>query len=196
MMVRRVVETIIPTAHGDFACFGFVDDVGCEHVALVCGDLTTAEAPRVRLHSECFTGDVLGSRRCDCGPQLDRALAAIAADGVGVVVYVRGHEGRGMGLVEKLRAYRLQDDGLDTVDANLRLGFPVDARDYAPATGILADLGVARARLLSNNPAKLDALRAAGIDAVAEPLVIEPTDRNRAYLDTKRTRLGHTLPAF
>ena len=196
MTVERVVTTTIPTDWGDFDCHGYVDAAGCEHVALVRGDVGAAAAPLVRLHSECFTGDVLGSHRCDCGDQLDHALAAIADEGVGALVYLRGHEGRGMGLIAKLHAYRLQDNGLDTVDANIELGFPVDARDYAAGAAVLRDLGVDAVRLLSNNPAKLGALHAAGFTATLEPLVIEPTDRNRSYLDTKRQRLGHTLPVF
>lgn len=194
--VRRVVSTTIPTEWGEFDCLGYVDDDGIEHVALVRGRPADVDAPLVRLHSECFTGDVLGSQRCDCGPQLAGAFAAIDAEGVGVVVYLRGHEGRGMGLLEKLKAYRLQDAGLDTVEANLELGFPADARDYGAGAAILLDLGVRSVRLLSNNPAKLAGLAANGVSGRLQPHVIEATDRNRTYLDTKRTRLGHALPAF
>jgi 3,4-dihydroxy 2-butanone 4-phosphate synthase / GTP cyclohydrolase II len=196
--VDRVVETVLPTDHGVFRCLGYIAESGNEHVALVIGDPSRPSSvpPLVRLHSECLTGDVLGSRRCDCGPQLDEALRLVAAAGNGVVVYVRGHEGRGIGLIEKLRAYRLQDLGLDTVDANLELGVPVDGRDYVDAAAVLADLGVTSVRLLTNNPAKRVGLERHGV-AVHEmvPLVVPPTDASRRYLDAKRDRLGHRLPA-
>lgn len=197
--VERVVETVLPTDHGVFRCLGYGGATGSEHVALVAGDpadASTAVAPLVRLHSECLTGDVLGSHRCDCGPQLAEALRLVAAAGCGVVVYLRGHEGRGIGLIEKLRAYRLQDLGLDTVDANLELGHPVDARDYADAAGILVDLGVHRIRLLTNNPAKRAGVECHGI-VVDEmvPLLVPPTVTSRRYLDVKRDRLGHRIPA-
>lgn len=196
--VARVVETVLPTDHGVFRCLGYVGATGSEHVALALGDSvggSTGVAPLVRLHSECLTGDVLGSHRCDCGPQLNEALRLVAAAGCGVVVYLRGHEGRGIGLIEKLRAYRLQDLGLDTVDANLELGHPVDARDYADAAGILVDLGVHRVRLLTNNPGKRAGVERHGI-VVDEmvPLLVPPTDTSRRYLDAKRDRLGHRLP--
>ena len=148
----------------------------------------------VRVHSECFTGDVLGSRRCDCGEQLDRALAAIAAEGAGVVVYIRGHEGRGIGLRHKLEAYELQDQGLDTVDANLALGFDVDARDYGVGAQILASLGVTRMRLLTNNPAKRAGLEGHGLVTVERvPLLTTPRPENTSYLSTKRDRMAHEL---
>ena len=149
------------------------DDV--EHVAYVMGDVDGGDPPLVRVHSECLTGDVLGSRRCDCGDQLDASLRLVAAAGSGVVLYLRGHEGRGIGLLEKLRAYELQDAGLDTVDANVRLGHPVDGRDYAAAAAVLADLGVGSVRLLTNNPRKREAISSHGVHVVAtEPLVVEP----------------------
>ena len=196
--VARVVETVLPTDRGVFRCLGYVGAAGNEHVALTLGDpasVANGVAPLVRLHSECLTGDVLGSHRCDCGPQLDEALRLVATAGFGVVVYLRGHEGRGIGLIEKLRAYRLQDLGLDTVDANLELGHPVDARDYADAAGILVDLGVRRVRLLTNNPDKRTGVEHHGI-VVDEmvPLLVPPTDTSRRYLDAKRDRLGHRLP--
>lgn len=197
MSVVRVVETTLPTDHGMFRCLGFASDRGAEHLALVIGDLSSGDpAPLVRLHSECLTGDVLGSHRCDCGPQLDAALRTIAAAGRGAVVYLRGHEGRGIGLLEKLRAYRLQDSGLDTVDANLELGHPVDTRDFSDAVDILRDLGVSAVRLLTNNPRKRDALvdRGIAVDEIV-PVWIEPNEHNRRYLDTKRDRLGHVLPS-
>ncbi len=195
--IERVVETTLPTEHGVFACFGYRSATGVELVALVAGDATASSAPLVRLHSECLTGDVLGSHRCDCGPQLDEAMRQIAVAGEGVVLYLRGHEGRGIGLLEKLRAYELQDGGLDTVDANVQLGHAADARDYADAAAMLGDLGIDRVRLLTNNPRKRDALLAHGVDVVAtEPLLIPPTERNARYLATKRDRLGHSIPQF
>ncbi|WP_405970781.1 GTP cyclohydrolase II [Streptomyces sp. NBC_00988] len=184
----------MPTRYGVFTATGHRDPAGTEHIALVMGDLADDEAPLVRVHSECLTGDVLGSQRCDCGDQLELAMSTIAEHGAGVVLYMRGHEGRGIGLVEKLRAYALQDTGWDTVDANLLLGHPVDARDYRPAADILRRLGIGRLTLLSNNPAKADGLQAQGMD-VAERVPLVPAIRpdNRAYLQTKRNRLGHTI---
>ncbi len=146
----------------------------------------------VRVHSECLTGDVFGSRRCDCGPQLHAAMGQVAAEGRGVVLYVRGHEGRGIGLLDKLRAYALQDEGRDTVDANVELGLPVDARDYGTGAQILADLGVRSMRLLTNNPAKRAGLEGYGLSIVERvPLVIDPNVHNVSYLDTKAARMGH-----
>lgn len=192
--VDRVADTVVPTRHGTFRAVGYRDRVtGDEHLALVSPVGVPAAAPLVRVHSECLTGDVFGSQRCDCGPQLDRSLERVAAEG-GVVVYLRGHEGRGVGLAGKLRAYGLQDRGLDTVDAQVELGLPVDARDYVAAAGILADLGVDGIRLLTNNPAKVDGLRAFGVDVVAvERLRTTPLPANAGYLRTKRDRLGHDL---
>ena len=194
--VERVAETRLPTAHGDFTAYGYritIDD--SEHVALVHGDISGPEPVLTRVHSECLTGDVLGSHRCDCGPQLQEAMAQIVAAGRGVVVYLRGHEGRGIGLVAKLQAYALQDKGRDTVDANLDLGLPADSRHYGTATQVLRDLGVESVRLLTNNPAKTASLEEFGI-AVTEtvPLAIHPTDDNIDYLRTKRDRMGHVLP--
>jgi 3,4-dihydroxy 2-butanone 4-phosphate synthase / GTP cyclohydrolase II len=197
--VERVAETRLPTALADFRAYGYrVTIDGSEHVALVHGDpeaLGDGTPVLTRVHSECLTGDVFGSRRCDCGPQLEEAMARIVAEGRGVVVYLRGHEGRGIGLVAKLQAYQLQDGGRDTVDANLDLGLPADARHYGTATQILRDLGVGSVRLLTNNPAKTTDLEAYGI-AVAErvPLTPRPNDHNIAYLLTKRDRMGHHLP--
>ena len=200
MLVERVAETVLPTRHGDFVAHGYrnlVDDG--EHLALVYGDVAAANAVGepvlVRVHSECLTGDVFGSHRCDCGPQLDEALERIVADGRGIVIYLRGHEGRGIGLVAKLQAYALQDAGRDTVDANLDLGLPADARHYGAATQILRDLGVATVRLLTNNPDKTASLEDYGVP-VAErvPLTPRPNDHNLAYLRTKRDRMGHDLP--
>ena len=192
----RVAETRLPTAHGEFTAYGYrvsVDD--SEHIALVHGDLSGPEPVLTRVHSECLTGDVFGSYRCDCGPQLEEAMARIVEEGRGVVVYLRGHEGRGIGLVAKLQAYQLQDGGRDTVDANLDLGLPADARHYGTATQILRDLGVGAVRLLTNNPDKTASMEDFGIP-VAERvgLTPRPNDHNLAYLQTKRDRMGHDLP--
>jgi 3,4-dihydroxy 2-butanone 4-phosphate synthase/GTP cyclohydrolase II len=196
--VERVAETRLPTRYGDFTAFGYritVDD--SEHIALVYGDPDDlGDAPVLtRVHSECLTGDVFGSARCDCGPQLDEALSRIAEEGRGVVIYLRGHEGRGIGLLAKLQAYQLQDGGRDTVDANLDLGLPADARHYGAATQILRDLGVGSVRLLTNNPAKTTSLESYGIP-VAERVALtpRPNDHNLGYLQTKRDRMGHDLP--
>jgi 3,4-dihydroxy 2-butanone 4-phosphate synthase/GTP cyclohydrolase II len=193
--VVRVGEARIPTAHGSFRGVGY-DSVldGIEHIALVYGDLVDGENVLVRVHSECLTGDVFGSLRCDCGPQLDAALEAVALEGRGIVLYMRGHEGRGIGLTHKLQAYQLQDDGLDTVDANLALGVPADARDYGQGAQILVDLGVKSMRLLTNNPAKRSGLDGYGLTIVDRvPLPIRPNPENLRYLRTKRDRMGHEL---
>jgi 3,4-dihydroxy 2-butanone 4-phosphate synthase/GTP cyclohydrolase II len=194
-MVTRVAETRIPNEYGEWRGLGYLNSVdGTEHLALVLGDLSEPGDVLVRMHSECLTGDVFGSRRCDCGPQLNAAMAAIAAEGRGVVLYLRGHEGRGIGLLSKLRAYQLQDAGADTVDANLDLGLPVDAREYSTGAQILADLGVGSLRLLTNNPAKMEGLSGFGIEVagrVALPVV--PNADNLRYLIAKRDRLGHQL---
>jgi 3,4-dihydroxy 2-butanone 4-phosphate synthase/GTP cyclohydrolase II len=193
--VERVAEARIPTRHGDFRAVGYrstFDDR--EHVALVYGDLADGQNLIVRVHSECLTGDVFGSLRCDCGPQLDAAMAAVAAEGRGVVLYIRGHEGRGIGLLHKLQAYQLQDNGRDTVDANLDLGLPADNRDYGTGAQILADLGVRSMRLLTNNPAKRAGLEGYGLTVLGRiGLPIRPTSENLAYLRTKRDRMGHLL---
>ena len=193
-LVRRVAEARVPTAHGEFLAVGYHSADGLEHLALVYGDVDAEDVVLARVHSECLTGDVFGSLRCDCGPQLDLALERIVARGVGVVVYLRGHEGRGIGLGKKLAAYRLQDEGADTVEANERLGLPVDDRRYDIAAWILADLHAKRVELLSNNPAKRDGLEANGIEVIA--LVAHRTTanpHNALYLRTKRDRLGHQL---
>ena len=199
-LVTRVAETRLPTRYGDFTAYGYtvtVDD--SEHIALVYGDPASIrggnEPVLTRVHSECLTGDVFGSHRCDCGPQLDEALERIVEEGRGVVIYLRGHEGRGIGLVAKLQAYQLQDGGRDTVDANLDLGLPADARHYGTATQILRDLSVGSVRLLTNNPDKVTNLEDYGVP-VAErvPLTPRPNDHNIAYLLTKRDRMGHALP--
>jgi len=193
---KRVAETRLPTRFGDFTAYGYqVALDGSEHVALVHGDLTDGYEVLTRVHSECLTGDVFGSRRCDCGPQLDEAMERVVAEGRGVVVYLRGHEGRGIGLVAKLQAYQLQDGGRDTVDANLDLGLPADARHYGAASQILRDLGVGSVRLMTNNPAKTANLEDYGVPVVERvPLTPHPNDHNIAYLMTKRDRMGHDLP--
>ncbi|GAB2855663.1 bifunctional 3,4-dihydroxy-2-butanone-4-phosphate synthase/GTP cyclohydrolase II [Nocardioides pacificus] len=200
--VERAAETVLPTRFGDFTAYGYRITIdNSEHIALVHGDLAGAlergEPILTRVHSECLTGDVFGSSRCDCGPQLDEAMERIVAEGCGVVVYLRGHEGRGIGLVAKLQAYQLQDGGRDTVDANLDLGLPADARHYGTATQILRDLGIGQVRLLTNNPAKTTSLEEFGI-AVSErvPLTPRPNGHNLAYLLTKRDRMGHHLPGL
>lgn len=195
-LVERVAETRLPTRHGEFTAYGYRITVdGSEHIALVHGDVSGPEPVLTRVHSECLTGDVFGSHRCDCGPQLDEALERVVEEGRGVVVYLRGHEGRGIGLVAKLQAYQLQDGGRDTVDANLDLGLPADARHYGTATQVLRDLGVYRVRLMTNNPDKVDNLEDFGVHVEARvPLTPHPNDHNIAYLLTKRDRMGHDLP--
>ncbi|GAA4793087.1 bifunctional 3,4-dihydroxy-2-butanone-4-phosphate synthase/GTP cyclohydrolase II [Streptomyces ziwulingensis] len=194
--VRREAEVRLPTAHGTFTAYGYRSTVdGVEHVALVHGDLGDGDDVLVRVHSECLTGDVFGSQRCDCGPQLDASLARIQAEGRGVVVYLRGHEGRGIGLMSKLRAYELQERGRDTLDANLELGLPADARDYGAGAQILQDLGVRGVRLLTNNPEKSDALARHGLTVTGrEPMPVQAGEHNLRYLRTKRDRMGHDLP--
>ena len=196
-LVVREVETVLPTRHGAFRMLGYRDVDDVTHVALVRGltDPDPLRTPLVRVHSECLTGDAFGSWRCDCGDQLDAALAAVAAAGEGAVIYVRGHEGRGIGLLEKLRAYALQDVGVDTVDANLALGHSVDARRYDQSADILRDLGVERIRLLSSNPAKEEALTELGIEVAERVRLIVPTHpQNEVYLTTKRERMRHDRP--
>jgi 3,4-dihydroxy 2-butanone 4-phosphate synthase/GTP cyclohydrolase II len=190
----RQAQTRIPNAYGQWQAFGYQHEIdGTEYLALVLGDVAGADV-LTRLHSECLTGDVFGSLRCDCGAQLDAAMAAIAAEGHGVVLYLRGHEGRGVGLLSKLQAYELQDAGADTVDANTELGLPVDAREYSAGAQMLADLGVRSVRLLTNNPAKVTGLADGGVDITARvPLASAVTPFNLRYLITKRDRLGHQI---
>jgi 3,4-dihydroxy 2-butanone 4-phosphate synthase/GTP cyclohydrolase II len=194
-LVERVVEARIPTEHGTFTAVGYrslVDDR--QHIALVMGDLGEGESVLTRVHSECLTGDVFGSLRCDCGDQLDQAMARVAAEGRGVVLYIRGHEGRGIGLLHKLAAYKLQDEGYDTVDANVNLGLPVDARDYGVGAQILYDLGVRSMRIMTNNPTKRAGIEGYGLSILEQvPLFIDANDENRDYLQAKATRLGHQM---
>ncbi|SDF06204.1 3,4-dihydroxy 2-butanone 4-phosphate synthase / GTP cyclohydrolase II [Pseudonocardia oroxyli] len=200
--VQRIAQARIPTEHGEFVAFGYDSLLdGIEHIAMVKGDVGTPEGSGedvlVRVHSECLTGDVMGSMRCDCGPQLDAALAAVADEGRGVVLYMRGHEGRGIGLLHKLQAYQLQEAGADTVDANLAMGLPADARDYGIGAQILSDLGVKSMRLLTNNPEKRAGLEGYGLrilERIAMP--IRPNPENLRYLRTKRDRMGHDLPGL
>lgn len=194
-LVRRVAEAALPTEWGQFQAYVFESVLdGEQHMALVYGDVENGTDVLVRVHSECLTGDALGSLRCDCGPQLHTALAKVAAEGAGVVVYLRGHEGRGIGLGHKIRAYALQEDGRDTVEANLELGLPVDSREYGIGAQILVDLGVTSMRLLTNNPSKYGGLEGFGLNIVERvPLESRPTEFNIDYLRTKRERLGHIL---
>jgi 3,4-dihydroxy 2-butanone 4-phosphate synthase/GTP cyclohydrolase II len=194
-LVRRIAEASLPTEYGQFQAFVYESVLdGEQHMALVYGDIDNARDVLVRVHSECLTGDALGSLRCDCGPQLHTALAKIAAEGTGIVVYLRGHEGRGIGLGHKIRAYALQEDGHDTVDANLELGLPVDSREYGIGAQILVDLGVTTMRLMTNNPSKYGGLEGFGLNIVERvPLESRPTEFNIEYLRTKREKMGHLL---
>lgn len=193
--VARVSEARLPTRHGEFTAYVYRSLAdGTEHLALVMGEPNGKKDVLGRLHSECLTGDVLGSLRCDCGEQLDTALARIAKAGEGVLVYLRGHEGRGIGLAAKMDAYALQDAGCDTVEANQELGLPVDARRYDAAAAILADLGVSSLRLLSNNPRKSTELESYGVPVTERlPLRVTPNPENLRYLLTKQRKLGHSL---
>jgi 3,4-dihydroxy 2-butanone 4-phosphate synthase/GTP cyclohydrolase II len=195
-LVVRTAQTKLPTHYGNFTLTGYTEiATGKEHLALVMGALDNGEPVLCRVHSECLTGDALGSRRCDCGAQYDAAMRAIAREGRGIMVYL-AQEGRGIGLANKLKAYALQDAGLDTIDANERLGFPADARDYAAGAQILLDQGVSQVRLMTNNPDKIAGLAAYGIETTERvPLVIEPTKENEFYLRTKAARMGHYLNA-
>ena len=194
-LVERVGEAVVPTEFGSFTCVAYRSTIdGVEHLAFVKGEVSSDKPVLVRVHSECLTGDVFGSRRCDCGPQLAAAMSIVDAEGSGVIVYLRGHEGRGIGIGHKIRAYSLQDQGLDTVDANVELGLPVDSREYGIGAQILADLGVRELRLMTNNPAKYGGLGGYGLTVVERvPLQTVPTPENEAYLRTKAERMGHLM---
>ncbi len=194
-LVERFSEATIPTRHGDFKAVVFESELdGIQHVAFVRGDIEGADDVLVRVHSECLTGDIFGSMRCDCGPQLDLALQHIAESGQGVLVYLRGHEGRGIGLGHKIRAYDLQEQGRDTVDANLELGLPADSREYGIGAQILVELGITTMRLMTNNPSKYGGLDGYGLEITGRvPLQVVPNEKNIAYLRTKQERMGHLL---
>ncbi len=193
-LVERVAGPELPTQAGDFRIYGYRNRVtGEEHVALVMGEIDPEQPVLVRVHSQCLTGDIFGSRRCDCGAQLEAAMRLIACEGRGVLLYLL-QEGRGIGLFNKLRAYELQDQGADTVEANVHLGFKADPRDYGTGAQILADLGARRLRLMTNNPKKFTALRGFGLEIVERvPLEVPPTDSSRPYLETKKNKMGHLL---
>jgi len=194
-LTRRVSEARIPTEWGDFDCYVYESVLdGQQHIAFVKGAVQGEHDVLVRVHSECLTGDVFGSLRCDCGEQLDAAMKRIAQEGMGVLVYLRGHEGRGIGIGHKIRAYSLQDEGHDTVDANVQLGLPVDSREYGIGSQILVDLGITTMRLMTNNPAKYGGLEGYGLEIVGRvPLESIPNPENIKYLRTKRERMGHLL---
>ncbi len=193
-LVERTVSVRLPTIYGEFAAVAFREPLtGKHHIALVRGDVDGEQNVLVRVHSECLTGDVFHSLRCDCGEQLELALRRIAAEGEGVLLYL-AQEGRGIGLLSKLKAYELQETGLDTVDANLQLGFSADEREYGIGSQILADLGLTTIRILTNNPKKISGLQGFGLEIVAQlPIEVAPNDENRRYLEAKREKLGHTL---
>jgi 3,4-dihydroxy 2-butanone 4-phosphate synthase/GTP cyclohydrolase II len=194
VILTRSATTRLPTDFGEFKLLAYIENGStCPHLALVKGQLDGVPSPLVRIHSECLTGEVFSSQRCDCGFQLEFAMREIEREGAGVIVYLR-QEGRGIGLLNKLHAYSMQDEGLDTVDANLHLGFAADSRDYSAAIEILEDLGVRSVRLLTNNPGKLAALEQSPIRLAGRvPLVAPSTVHNRDYLETKRRRMGHLL---
>jgi 3,4-dihydroxy 2-butanone 4-phosphate synthase/GTP cyclohydrolase II len=194
-LVKRVSQATLPTEYGEFKAYAYESLLDSEHhLALAMGEVGDGENILVRVHSECLTGDVFGSKRCDCGPQLELAMQKIAEEQRGIIIYLRGHEGRGIGIAHKLRAYNLQERGRDTVDANLELGFPVDSREYGIGAQILVDLGVKTMRLMTNNPAKYGGLEGFGL-SIIERVALEskPTKENLSYLKTKKERMGHIL---
>jgi len=191
--VNDLVQTPLPTEHGEFILHYYSNTLdNKEHIALVKGDVANKEHVPVRIHSECFTGDVLSSRRCDCGEQLEQSINLIQEHGYGYIIYLRDHEGRGIGLTEKIKAYQLQDQGMDTIDANLHLGHEIDARDWSDAIAIVNALQITAVELLTNNPNKVAALKGAGITVTQKPLVIVSNKFNEKYLATKEEKLGHT----
>lgn len=191
--LQFIAECRLPTEHGIFRLLGFQESSGQEHIALVMGNFNDGAPVLSRIHSECLTGDALFSQKCDCGPQLEAAMKAVAAEGRGVIVYLR-QEGRGIGLINKIRAYQLQDEGLDTVDANLALGLPIDARDFRLAQYIYQYLGINAIRLLTNNPEKVTTMRQNGINVIERvPLHVGLNPENEAYLNTKANKLGHLI---
>lgn len=194
-LVYRSAECKLPTEYGDFNMIAFETKVEADpYIALTVGDVSKGEPCLVRVHSACFTGDVLGSKRCDCGEQLHNSMRMIAKEGRGAIIYIQHHEGRGIGLVNKCKAYKLQEKGRDTVDANLELGFPEDMRDYSLGAQVIKDLGITKMRLLTNNPKKYVGLSGFGLEIVERvPIVIKPNEINKDYLDTKRERMGHLL---
>jgi 3,4-dihydroxy 2-butanone 4-phosphate synthase/GTP cyclohydrolase II len=194
-LVRRVAEARVPTDWGEFTCYAYESVLDGEtHIAMVRGAVQGEDDVLVRVHSECLTGDVFGSLRCDCGVQLDAAMRKVAEDGLGVVVYLRGHEGRGIGIAHKLQAYGLQDEGRDTIDANVELGLPIDSREYGIGAQILVDLGITTMRLMTNNPSKRGGLEGFGLQVTGRvPLESMPNPENIRYLRTKRERMGHLL---
>ncbi len=197
-LVSREAEAHLPTKYGTFKIYAYRNKLdGSEHIALVMGDIKPEEPTLVRVHSECLTGDIFGSLRCDCQSQLHAALKMIAKEGKGVLVYMRGHEGRGIGLVNKIKAYRLQEEGYDTVDANHKLGFNADLRDFGTGAQILLDIGVRKMKLMTNNPRKIVALEGFGLEVVERvPLIIEPNPHNKNYLETKKNKFGHLIESF
>jgi 3,4-dihydroxy 2-butanone 4-phosphate synthase/GTP cyclohydrolase II len=195
-MIPLTPTTSLPTPFGTFQAYVYSDDA-MEHLVLVMGNIENVQNLLVRVHSECLTGDVFGSKRCDCGSQLSLALEQIAAEGEGIFIYLRGQEGRGIGLRHKLQAYALQDKGLDTVEANLELGFPPDGREYKVSAQILTALGITTIRLMTNNPAKYEELEAHGLKVIERvPLITSPTPENSHYLKTKKEKLGHIFDTF
>ena len=194
-LVKKVSQATIPTKYGDFICIAYESILDGEtHIVLQKGEINPEKPVLVRVHSECLTGDIFGSKRCDCGPQLAKALELISENGSGVVVYLRGHEGRGIGIAHKLRAYTLQENGRDTVEANLDLGLPVDSREYGIGAQILVDLGINKMQLMTNNPSKYGGLEGFGLEITGRvPLMVAPTKENIAYLKTKREKMGHLL---